>query len=82
MNDNRDEMRAAAMFEAECATGMGDTMIRALHQSELAEKDAVIKALADALERYGYMCRVQDPADPCFCIGCETRAALRLAGRL
>lgn len=48
----------------------------------LRDKDTKIMALAVALERHGYACRVQYPADPCYCIGCESARALRLAGRL
>jgi hypothetical protein len=67
----------------------GDLISRALHCRELAEKDGVIKALADALDAHGARGNMNDPEWHSFhCIedghdaACEAaRAALRLAGR-
>lgn len=50
MSDSKEEMRAAAVFEAENATGNGELISRALHRREMAQKDEIIKALADALD--------------------------------
>lgn len=77
MSDSRDEMRAAAMFEAECATSKGDLISRALHRRELAKMAATLKALADALEmlKHNRCPMLSDERE-------QVDAALRLAGRL
>jgi len=51
-------------------------------QQTIDKQTITIKTLADAMERHGFACRVAEPATPCFCVWCESRTALRLAGRL
>lgn len=79
------------------ATPGGDTISRALHRRELAEKDVTIKALADALEGTCVGGAGDGKGSPCWCLTFKAfrdgeedhdkycrpkRAALRLAGRL